>query len=147
MRQALCVFCILLLASCAGRSPDPVDTVKSHDQEMTCDQIIAEAQSHKAEVVELESEQDWKVAQNVAAATVGAVLLWPMLFAMDFQNAAGKEQRALVQRMGYLAELAQDKCDKDEIAQLQAAFTAAKETGEESEESEEIKERKEGYPE
>ena len=55
------------------------------------------------------SEQGLKVGQNVAAGVAGLVV-WPLLFAMDFQDTAGKEVAALQSRQQYLATLAQQKC-------------------------------------
>ena len=50
-------------------------------------------------------EDGGKVAQNVAGVFIP--VLW---FAMDFQDASGKEGRALSQRNGYLAQLAANRC-------------------------------------
>lgn len=54
-------------------------------------------------------EEGLKVTQNVAAGVAG--LLVPVLwFGMDFQDAAGKEGKALSQRNEYLSQLASKKC-------------------------------------
>ncbi len=49
------------------------------------------------------------MTQNVAAGVAGIVVpvLW---FGMDFQDAAGKEGKALSQRNEYLASVAKAKC-------------------------------------
>lgn len=54
-------------------------------------------------------EDGGKVAQNVAAGVAGVFIpvLW---FAMDFQNASGKEAQALNARQQYLGTLAEQRC-------------------------------------
>jgi hypothetical protein len=41
---------------------------------------------------------------------VAGLVVWPLLFAMDFQDSASKEVAALQSRQQYLAILAQQKC-------------------------------------
>ena len=57
----------------------------------------------------LGSEEGAKVAQNVVMGAAGLFIpvLW---FGMDFQDAAGKEGKALQQRNSYLARLAETRC-------------------------------------
>jgi hypothetical protein len=50
-----------------------------------------------------------KAAKLLATGVVGLVI-WPVRFAMDFQNAAGKEVAALQSRQQYLATLAEQRC-------------------------------------
>jgi hypothetical protein len=76
---------------------------------MNCDQIIAEAKINNDRITELAREEGWKVTQNVAAGVVGLVI-WPVWFGMDFQDAAGKEGKALSQRNEYLGVLAKQRC-------------------------------------
>jgi len=76
---------------------------------MTCDQIVAEIQANNQRISELAEEEGWKVTQNVAAGVVG-LIIWPVWFGMDFQDAAGKEGKALSQRNEYLGRLAQQRC-------------------------------------
>lgn len=57
-------------------------------------------------MTDLAGEEGWKVGQNVAAGVVGLVI-WPVWFGMDFQDAAGKEGKSLSQRNEYLGTLAQ----------------------------------------
>lgn len=54
---------------------------------------------------ELASEQNLKVAQNVAAGVAGLVV-WPLFFAMDLQGTAGTEAAALQSRQQSLGALA-----------------------------------------
>ena len=96
-------------AACAGRPPAPVAVVQPMDQNLDCPAIVAEVQANDAKLAVLGKEDGEKVAQNVIMGTVGAVLFFPALFLMDFQNAAGKEIVALQQRQNYLATVAAQK--------------------------------------
>lgn len=57
------------------------------------------------------SEQNAKIAQNVAAGVVG-VVIWPVWFAMDVKGAASTEVAALQARQEYLATLAAQRCKR-----------------------------------
>jgi hypothetical protein len=70
---------------------------------------MAEVKINNDKITDLSGEEGRKVAQNVAAGVVGLVV-WPVWFAMDFQDAAGKEGKALMQRNEYLATLANQRC-------------------------------------
>jgi hypothetical protein len=101
--------CLSILTGCAGRAPDLVPVVQAVDQQMTCDQIVTEIKSNNARMSDLASEEGLKVTQNVVAGVAGLIVpvLW---FGMDFQDAAGKEGKALSQRNEYLGTLAKDRC-------------------------------------
>lgn len=99
----------VVLCACAGRAPRPVAVVQPQDRYSDCTAITAEIEANNEKVKELASEQGLKVGQNVAAGVAGLVV-WPLLFAMDFQDSAGKEVAALQSRQQYLATLAQEKC-------------------------------------
>lgn len=101
--------CFFLLGACAGRAPQLVPVIQATDQQLTCEQIQAEAKINNDKITNLATEQGWKVGQNVAAGVVGLVI-WPVWFGMDFQDAAGKEATALSQRNEYLVTLAKMKC-------------------------------------
>jgi hypothetical protein len=107
---------VLMVTGCAGRAPNPVQTVQVKDTTMDCTAINAEIASNTAREGELGSEKGGKVAQNVAAGVAGVFIpvLW---FAMDFQGAADTESRALEARNQYLSTLALQRC----TAQQQAA--------------------------
>jgi hypothetical protein len=100
---------VLLVGGCAGRAPQPVAVVQPQDRYADCTAVTAEIEANNAKVKELASEQGLKVGQNVAAGAAGFVV-WPLLFAMDFQHSAGKDVAALQSRQQYLAALAQEKC-------------------------------------
>lgn len=97
-----------LLAGCAGRSPQPVAVVQPTDRSLDCTQVAAEVKFNNEKLVALSRESANKVGQNVAAGVAG-LLIWPLWFAMDFQDAAGKDAVALQQRQSYLASLAAEK--------------------------------------
>jgi hypothetical protein len=97
------------VGACAGRAPQPVAVVQAQDRYSDCTAITAEIEANNQKVSELASEQGLKVGQNVAAGVAGLVV-WPLLFAMDFQDTASKEVAALQSRQQYLATLAEQRC-------------------------------------
>ena len=104
-----------LLAGCAGRDPANIATVQPQDRGMNCAAIQAEMASNNARLGQLSHEEGEKVAQNVAAGVVG-LLVWPVWFAMDFKDAAGKDTAALQNRQQYLTTLAADRCSAGPVA-------------------------------
>jgi hypothetical protein len=102
------VLLLAAVAGCAGRAPQPVAVVQPQDRYADCAAIFAEVQATNAKIGNLSSEQGGKVAQNVAAGVIGLVI-WPVWFGMDFQDAAGKEIDALNSRQQYLATLAEQR--------------------------------------
>jgi len=100
----------LLCAACAGRPPTPTAVVQPYDQAKDCLALQNEINANTYQVSVLAVEQQNKRTQNVVAGVAGAILFWPALFAMDFQDAAGTESNALQSRQGYLAQLAATKC-------------------------------------
>ena len=104
------------VAGCAGRAPEPVAVVQAQDRYSDCAAVTAEIEANNQKVRELASEQGLKVGQNVAAGVAGLVV-WPLLFAMDFQDSAGKEVAALQSRQQYLTTLAEQRCASPAPAQ------------------------------
>lgn len=100
---------LALLSSCAGRAPQTVAVVQDRDRHSDCNAVMAEIRANNDHIAQLGREDGAKVAQNVAAGVAGVFIpvLW---FAMDFQDASGKEGRALSQRNQYLATLAAQRC-------------------------------------
>lgn len=100
---------LALLAACAGRAPQTAAVVQDRDRYTDCAAVMAEIRANNDQIAQLGREDGGKVAQNVAAGVAGVFIpvLW---FAMDFQDASGKEGRALSQRNGYLAQLAANRC-------------------------------------
>lgn len=109
MRGIVLLVVSVLVAGCAGRAPELVQVVQVTDQQLSCEQIVAEIRFNNQRMSDLATEEGWKVTQNVAAGVAGLVIpvLW---FGMDFQDAAGKEGKALSQRNEYLAGVAKDRC-------------------------------------
>ena len=101
---------MLGLSGCAGRVAAPVQTVQLKDAMMDCNAITAEIAADAAQQAKLSKEGGEKTTQNVVAGVAGAVLFWPALFLMDFQDAAGKEAKALKMRDQYLSTLAAQRC-------------------------------------
>jgi hypothetical protein len=99
----------LALAGCAGRDAAPVATVQPQDAHSDCSMINAEIQANNKRAEELASEQNAKVAQNVAAGVVG-IVVWPVWFAMDAKGAASTDAAALKARQEYLVSLAGQRC-------------------------------------
>jgi len=97
------------IAACAGRDPHPVAVVQPQDTQSDCAMIQAEIQANNVQAEKLATENNQKVAQNVAAGVVG-VVIWPVWFAMDAKGAAGTEADALKARQEYLSSLAAQRC-------------------------------------
>ena len=103
MRVVMSIIAVLsMLSACAGRAPDPVAVVQPMDNSLTCTAMMAEISSNNGKISDLGGQKGAKVAQNVAAGVVGLVV-WPVWFLMDFQEAAGTEIKALQDRNAYLA--------------------------------------------
>jgi hypothetical protein len=109
MRTLCIVAAALTLAACAGRDAAPVATVQHQDAYSDCSMINAEIQANNKRAEELASEQNAKVAQNVAAGVVG-IVVWPVWFAMDAKGAASTDAAALKARQEYLVNLAGQRC-------------------------------------
>src|SRR3954467_8410537 len=88
-RAFIIILSAAALSACAGRPPQPVALVQVTDQYMDCAAISIEAQANNAKIQYLGAEEGNKAGQNVAAGVVG-LFIWPLWFAMDFQDAAGK---------------------------------------------------------
>ena len=105
----LAMVIVVAVGACADRALRPVAVVQPQDRFSDCTAITAEIEANNQKVSELASEQGLKVGQNVAAGVAGLVV-WPLLFAMDFQDSASKEVVALQSRQQYLATLAEQRC-------------------------------------
>jgi hypothetical protein len=92
-----------------GSGAQPVAVVQPQDRYSDCTAITAEIEANNQKVQDLASEQGLKMGQNVAAGVAGLVV-WPLLFAMDFQDSASKEVAALQSRQQYLTTLAEQRC-------------------------------------
>lgn len=110
VRKILITMLVFATSACAGRDPQPIATVQPHDAHASCTQIRAEIEANNLKLKELSGEEGGKVAQNIAAG-VGGFFIWPLWFAMDFKDAAGKEVASIQARNHYLATLATERCN------------------------------------
>lgn len=94
----------MMLACCAGRTPNPVQTVQATDHDLSCTQIQAEIKANNDQIISLSGEEGEKLTQNMAIGAAG-IFVSPLWFALDVQDAAGKEGEALQSRNEYLAHL------------------------------------------
>jgi hypothetical protein len=110
---------VLSLSACAGRTPQPVAVVQQKDTTMDCAAIQAEIAQNTAQSAELGRDKGSKTAQNVAAGVAGIFIpvLW---FAMDFQDAAGTEQKAIESRNAYLSQKALGACKEQPLKTVRA---------------------------
>jgi hypothetical protein len=106
---------VLLLAACAGRAPQQIAVVQPKDVAMDCTALNAEIAGDATHEADLAKEEGNKRGQNIAAGIGGAILFWPALFLMDFQDAAGTERKALESRDQYLATLAAQRCPQQSV--------------------------------
>lgn len=103
------VVLLLMLGGCAGRAPQIPPLVHASDRNLSCNAIQTEAALNNERMAALAVEENLKLGQNVVAGVMG-FMVWPAWFALDLQNAAGKEGHALSQRNRYLATMASDRC-------------------------------------
>jgi hypothetical protein len=104
------------VGACAGRPPATIPVVQGQDSQLDCNAITAEVAANGTKLQDLSRESGNKVAQNVAAGVAG-LFIWPLWFAMDFQDAAGKDTAALQARQNYLGTLAaQRQCGTTQAA-------------------------------
>jgi hypothetical protein len=107
-KLASAVLLASLLGACAGRDAAQIPVVQPQDQSLDCTAIQAETTANANRIADLGRESGNKTAQNVAAAVAG-LFIWPLWFAMDFKDAAGKDTAALQARQTYLATMAGQK--------------------------------------
>jgi hypothetical protein len=108
--KALGALCALILGACAGRDPEPIQTVQPWDAQASCTQIRAEIEANNIKLKNLADEQGLKVAQNVVAGVGGLFTLGIAWAGMDFKGSASKDVTALQARQQYLSTLATEKC-------------------------------------
>jgi len=106
--SAIVLTTVLFLAGCAGRSPNPVQTVQSSDVYLKCGEIVKQIEINNHKVEHLSKERGWKTVQNVAAG-VGGLFIPVLWFGMDLMGTTDIEARALQDRQEYLSGLAQQK--------------------------------------
>ncbi|MCH1446386.1 MAG: hypothetical protein L7V32_08865 [Luminiphilus sp.] len=100
-------FCVLLLASCAGREAQPVQVVRSTDMQLSCIQLDREQLVIDADARKLAGKTD-KTVKNASLAAAGAFLLVPYFF-IDLSEAEEIELNALRARYMRLERLKEIK--------------------------------------
>ncbi|HEY1441382.1 MAG TPA: hypothetical protein VGF65_11200 [Mycobacterium sp.] len=115
----------LTISACAGRPPQQIAVVQPMDAAKDCAALTAEIAGNSTREADLSKEEDGKRGQNVAAGVVGAVLFWPALFLMDFQDGAGKDRHALESRDQYLAALSAQRCTQQPLVASGAPMVLA----------------------
>jgi hypothetical protein len=108
MTRSAVVLCALLLGACAGRNAAPIPMMAAYDNNLSCEQIQAEIASNEAKARQLIDEDNSNRNANIAIGTVGVLLFWPALFALDLSDAERVEIEALHQRNTHLASLYRD---------------------------------------
>ena len=107
------ILIVFILASCAGRTPNPVMSSQLGDRGISCESLENEIASNQQEINRIAPNAD-KSGQNIALGITGLFLLVPWFF-MDFSHADETELNALRQRNVNLTSLAGDKhCSLDD---------------------------------
>ncbi len=85
MRVVLLVATTIILVGCASKSSDvaPMYVSPFQYQNYTCDQLRQEGQRVSAAAARAAGVQDDKRSSDQIATTVGVILFWPALFAID----------------------------------------------------------------
>ncbi len=100
---------IVLVAGCAGRVAVPVAITQGDDQELSCVQLRSETARNEQQAQTLYEQHKKAGDANIAIGTVGVILFWPALFALDTGTAEKDEARALEARNIYLRSLSLKK--------------------------------------
>ena len=101
------ILCLMFLAACAGRTPNPVSEYQYGDEKKSCERLRAEVSNINAEISVLLPETD-KTGSNVALGVVGLWLIVPWFF-MDFSEAEQIEINALRRRHNNLVAISAEK--------------------------------------
>jgi len=100
----------ILLASCAGRDPRPIQISQGGDNEKSCSTLETEMEFIDKDILEKFPDAS-KTGSNTALGVAGVFLIVPWFF-MDFSDADETEISALISRHNHLLIIAQSKsCD------------------------------------
>jgi hypothetical protein len=114
---------LILAAACTGRDADPVDAYTPYDNAMACNDIAYEMDDNNKELRLTVEELQGNKGQNVAVGVIGAVLFWPVLFALDLSDAEETEIKALERRNKNLVRLGVDlDCELPEQVNYEEAL-------------------------
>ena len=132
-RNVITVLAIcLMIAGCAGRTPNPVLVQQYGDEKKSCKRLRTEISQINNEIQVLLPKSD-KTAGNVALGVAGFFLLVPLFF-MDFSDAEKIEVNALRKRHNHLVAIASEKNCGFEDKEI-PAFEQKKEVEKDSETS------------
>lgn len=106
IRIEVIVLVCLLAAACAPRQVTPVQISRSGDDSLGCSQVLAEYEGNQNAAIALVGEKRVTTKQNYAAGTVGILLVWPALFALDLSQAEQVQIRSLQDRNANLERIA-----------------------------------------
>ena len=109
MKINLLLFPVLIfaLASCGGRTANPVASYQPGDEKRSCDGLRMEIADNEQDISKLIPFED-ATGKNVALGVAGAFLIVPWFF-MDFKDAEKIEIKALRRRNQWLREVASNK--------------------------------------
>jgi hypothetical protein len=93
----------------------------AYDNNLSCEQIQAEISSNEAKARQLIDEDNSNRNANIAIGTVGVLLFWPALFALDLSDAERVEANALHERNTHLASMYRDCSGVDSTGGIQSA--------------------------
>ena len=122
----------ILLTSCAGREPRPVQVSLIGDRDKSCSTLETEMEYLDKDILERFPDAS-KTGSNTGLGVAGAFLIVPWFF-MDFSDADEIEVSALIERYNHLLITAQDKsCDtkRERLPTLQEMQRQAKEANKE----------------
>ena len=128
LMTAILLASTLLLTSCAGRDPRPVETSQSGDSEKSCQALETEMANIESDILERFPKSD-KSGSNTGLGIAGVFLIVPWFF-MDFSKADEIEVSALIQRHNHLLITAKDKeceTERERIPTLEEMKRKAKE--------------------
>lgn len=107
MRFHVVAACVLMVASCGGRSANPVASYQPGDDSRSCEGLKIEIAANEAEIARLLPDED-ATGKNVILGVAGVFLIVPWFF-MDFKDAEGIELRAYRRRNVMLRGIAANK--------------------------------------
>jgi hypothetical protein len=94
------------MAGCAGREAHPVAVTQTGDEQMSCPAIATTVSANENQIRNLQGQAESHNVDNAIVGTVGVVLFWPALFALDTTDYEKQEATALRERDEYLNQVA-----------------------------------------
>ena len=127
------LFMALFILNCGGvfRTPAPVTPYQYGDEDKSCKALQHELEACKEEHEQLKERRNGKIAANAALGITGAILFFPLLFAMDISDVDVIEIKAQEKRYTSLSKISIDKnCDIEitplEIINIETKSDSAK---------------------